>query len=133
MANPTLLFYNLDNETGKKLKFLCLKHKIKIRVVQKSQYPAPIGSLIGLISPENAADKEDSCAKQQDFNDEMLVFCGFPNQLLDAFLLEFKKNRIPRIALKAVLTEQNLLWNSYVLHDELEKEHQTITQQYHKN
>ena len=133
MANPTLLFYNLDNETGKKLKFLCLKHKIKIRVVEKSQYSAPIGSLIGLLSPEDTADKEGTYANQQDFDDEMLVFCGFSNQLLDAFLLEFKKNRIPRIALKAVLTEQNLLWNAYALHDELEKEHQTIALQSHKN
>lgn len=129
MANPTLLFYNLDNETGKKLKFLCLKHKIKIRAVEKSQYSAPIGSLIGLLSPEDTADKEGTYANQQDFDDEMLVFCGFSNQLLDAFLLEFKKNRIPRIALKAVLTEQNLLWNAYALHDELEKEHQMMSGQ----
>lgn len=143
MANPMILFYNLDNEKGKKLKYLCLKHKIKIRNVEKTQYSTPIGNLAGLPVPSvvpEASDDQDSdmnpsgsheaatAMPQQDFTDEMLVFCGFTGQLLDTFLLEFKKNRIPRIALKAVLTEQNLLWNSYVLHDELAKEHQMMTE-----
>lgn len=127
MANPMILFYNLDNEKGHKLKYLCLKHKIKIRNIEKSQYSASIGSLVGLPVPDDMTGKEAADMQQQDFTDEMLVFCGFTGQLLDTFLLEFKKNRIPRIALKAVLTEQNLLWNSYMLHDELAKEHQMMT------
>lgn len=142
MANPMILFYNLDNEKGKKLKYLCLKHKIKIRNVEKAQYSTPIGNLVGFPIPDvfpdasdvqnadtdSSASPEAAASMPQDFTDEMLVFCGFTGQLLDTFLQEFKKNRIPRIALKAVLTEQNLLWNSYVLHDELAKEHQMMTE-----
>ena len=109
--------------------------------MEKSQYLTSIGNLAGLpipaVFPEasdvqngdtNLSDSPQAAASMpQDFTDEMLVFCGFTGQLLDTFLLEFKKNRIPRIALKAVLTEQNLLWNSYALHDELAKEHRAMT------
>lgn len=128
MANPMILFYNLDNETGRKLKFVCLKLKIKIRTVDKSQYGTPVGTLAGISLPDTDEDTPKSIPTQ-DFTDEMLVFCGFSDQLLDKFLLELKKNRIPRIALKAVLTEQNIHWDSYTLHDELQKEHQIMSGQ----
>lgn len=129
MSNPTILFYNLDNETGRKLKFVCLKHKIRIKSVEKDQYALQIGSIAGVISTDSAdvADPSSQEAPAQDFSDEMLVFCHFSNALLDTFLLEFKKNRIPRIALKAVLTEQNIFWNSYVLHEELKREHEQMS------
>lgn len=105
MANPMILFYNLDNEKGQKLKYLCLKHKIKIRAVEKAQYSATIGSLVGLPVPavpttafeqentgkELSGSEAQTADAQQDFSDEMLVFCGFTGQLLDTFLLEFKR------------------------------------------
>ncbi len=133
MANPMILFYNLNNETGRKLKFICLKHKIKIRNVEKSQYSATIGSLAGISAQISAStdtlstNDTATMPEQMDFSDEMLVFCGFTDRLLDTFLLEFKKNRIPRIALKAVLTQHNVTWNSYALHAELQREHQEMS------
>lgn len=129
MSNPTILFYNLDNETGRRLKLVCLKHKIRIKTVEKSQYALPIGCIAGLL-PDTSSNNSDASPQEipaSDFSDEMLVFCHFTNALLDTFLLEFKKNRIPRIALKAVLTEQNIYWNSYVLHEELKREHEQMT------
>ena len=124
MANPVILFYNLDNEKGRRLKLICLKHKIKIKVVPKTDYETAIGTLVGL--PDIPAPTDSSEVTQEDFNDEMLVFHHFDNQLLDTFLMEFRKNNIPRVNLKAVLTEHNMRWNSYALHQELSAEHEAM-------
>lgn len=121
-----ILFYNLDNETGKSLKLICVKNKIKIKNVTKSQYRETLGALAGL---SDAGGIIDAPSAQTDFSDEMLVFCNFDNRLLDTFLLEIKKNRLKRIALKAVLTEQNISWDSCTLHAELVKEHEAMRRQ----
>ncbi len=126
MANPVILFYNLDNEKGRKLKFLCLKYKIRIKNVRKDQYSETLTAL--LTDKSTAAPTEFTPDSVKDFSDEMLVFCGFTGQMLDSFLGEFSKNKIPRIALKAVLTEQNASWDSYRLHTELDAEHKALSQ-----
>ncbi|MCF2641494.1 MAG: DUF3783 domain-containing protein [Lachnospiraceae bacterium] len=118
---PTILFYNLDNEKGRKIKLICLKLKIRIKKADKNDYFQPIGSLFGLMEPsENVSFSENT------FSDEMLVMKDFSNQLLDRFLLEFKKNHIERVDLKAILTPDNISWNSIKLHEELVKEHESM-------
>lgn len=118
---PTVLLYNLDNEKGRKIKLICLKLKIRIKKAEKADYLQPIGSLFGLMEPtENGSLTEDT------FSDEMLVMKDFSNQLLDRFLLEFKKNHIERVDLKAILTPDNISWNSIKLHEELVKEHESM-------
>ena len=101
--HPVILFYNLENSKGRTLKMLCLRLKIKIRIITKEQYNQTLGALAGI----------------DGFTDEMLVFKGFDNALLDRFLVEFKKLHLTRIGLKAVLTEHNINWDSIALHEEL--------------
>ena len=36
--HPVILFYNLENSKGRTLKMLCLRLKIKIRIITKEQY-----------------------------------------------------------------------------------------------
>lgn len=122
--HPILLFYNLDNEKGRKIKLLCLRMKLKIRLITKEQYNQPIGALAGM---EDFAALPDAY-EGTGFTDEMLVFKGFSNQLLDGFLMELKKAHIERVTLKAVLTEQNVTWDSIQLHDELMAEHVAMNQ-----
>ena len=88
--HPVILFYNLENSKGRTLKMLCLRLKIKIRIITKEQYNQTLGAL-----------------------------AGFDNALLDRFLVEFKKLHLTRIGLKAVLTEHNINWDSIALHEEL--------------
>lgn len=116
--HPVLLFYNLDNETGRKIKLLCLRFKIKIKMISPEQYHQPIGALFGM---EGIEPVPGSC-EGEGFSEEMLVFKGFDNGLLDLFLREYGKMRIPRVGLKAVLTEQNIHWDSIALHRELMQE-----------
>ena len=117
---PTILFYNLENEKGRRLKLICLKLKIRIKLITPEQYHLPIGCLAGVM--ESSGD--EAIYTGTGFCDEMLVMRDFDNRLLDRFLLEFKKNKIERVGLKAVLTSENVSWNSLQLHDELKKEHE---------
>ena len=106
--HPVILFYNLENSKGRTLKMLCLRLKIKIHI-------ETLGALAGI---DGFPLKEDVYIGDG-FTDEMLVFKGFDNALLDRFLVEFKKLHLTRIGLKAVLTEHNINWDSIALHEEL--------------
>ena len=60
------------------------------------------------------------------FDDPMLVFAGFTGTKLNQFLNAMYKQKIPRVNLKAMLTEHNVNWDSVTLHDELAKEHEAM-------
>ena len=51
---------------------------------------------------------------------------GFTGQKLDQFLNAMRKQKIPKINLKAMLTEHNVKWDSVTLHDELAREHEAM-------
>ena len=118
---PTILFYNLDNEKGRKIKLICLQLKIKIKKAEKADYLQPIGSFFGLMEKNNAPSFTG-----ETFTDEMLVMKDFNNEVLDRFLFEFRKKQIERVNLKAIVTPQNISWNSLELHEELVKEHESM-------
>ena len=75
------------------------------------------------------ADGKDPSAKEESFTDEMLVFCGFSSDDLDAFLQGYKMTGIPRVELKAVLTQYNADWTPMKLCEELKKERDAFEKQ----
>ena len=113
--HPVILFYYLENSKGRTLKMLCLRLKIKIRIITKEQYNQTLGDLAGI----DGITMNEEVYTCEGFIDEMLVFKGFDNALLDRFLVEFIKLHLTRIGLKAVLTEHNINWDSIALHEEL--------------
>lgn len=54
---------------------------------------------------------------------EVLIFSGFAGEMLDVFLVAYKKAGIAPIPLKAVRTEHNDKWSLYALCEELRREH----------
>ena len=102
----TILLYNFDSAAIRnKIKFLCIQSGIHIRVVEKQQYDVPIGIL--------------ACGKKE-------ALAGFTGTKLNQFLNAMYKQKIPRVNLKAMLTEYNVNWDSVTLHDELAKEHEAM-------
>ena len=75
------------------------------------------------------ADGKDTSAKEEPFTDEILVFCGFSSDDLDAFLQGYKMTGIPRVELKAVLTQYNADWTPMNLCEELKKERDAFDKQ----
>ena len=124
----TILLYNLDSAAIRnKIKFLCIQGGIHIRVVEKNQYDVPIGTLaFGKKEDMELYLRSENSEENPSFNDPMLVFVGFTGQKLDQFLNAMRKQKIPKINLKAMLTEHNVKWDSMTLHDELAREHEAM-------
>ena len=121
-GGETVLLYNLNNEKGRKIRFLLVRLGMRIRVVEKEDYGKPLGVLAGM----KDVTLEDENAPVEDFQDEMLVLRGFTDKRLDAFLKGMRKEGIARVDLKAVLTPTNCRWNSWQLYKEIREEHETM-------
>ncbi len=130
---PQILLYNITNEEQKKkIKALILRLKIRARIVEKNRYAEPIGRLAGMNidpakEPSDRSISEMTEGDMTDFSDEMLIFCFLPDGLLNQMLQGLRKAGV-YIPLKAVLTPSNCMWNSYMMHREIAKEHEMMHQ-----
>ena len=128
MSSPTketLLVYNMQNTSkGKPLKLICMQLGIRVRVVEKEEFLQPIGYLAGLKGVEPSEERFDG----EGFDDEMLILSGFTSNRMDLLFGMFRRQKMERIALKAVVTEHNWSWDSIRLHDELRQEHAYMQQ-----
>ena len=120
MQLPAILCYNLPPEREGRLRTLCAIQKIRLRPVSPAEYGKPVGALAGLLPDDGTP------AAAIPFQEEMLVLCGFSEEALDAFLRGFRQSGMPPVALKAVLTPSNAVWNSAALCAELRREHEAF-------
>ncbi len=123
VGGETVLLYNLNNEKGRKIRFLLVRLGMRIRVIEKEDYGKPLGVLAGM--KDVTLENED--APVEDFDEEMMVLYRFSDKRLDAFLQGMRKEGIERVDLKAVLTPTNCRWNSWQLFQEIQEEHRTMT------
>lgn len=140
--NEIVLLYHIeDEEKAKRLKRVLLLMGVKIRMVSPEQYHLPIKDLINgqsgeIIKEENANlmdcvkthDTDGAENEKESIQEEMMVMYGFSGNRLDELLNALRKNQA-RINLKAILTETNKEWSSYVLYQELKKEHEMMQKQ----
>lgn len=120
----TVLLYNFKNDQKLRgLKMIFLRMGVRMRVITPEMYLEPIGALAHIRGFELTGINYDGPG----FEDEMMVMNGFSNARLDELLRQLRKNNIPRIHLKAIVTAHNASWNSLELHGELAKEHQMMT------
>ena len=56
----------------------------------------------------------------------MLVMYRFSSQRMDELLRNLRKAGVPRIDLKAVITESNCQWTFYHLYEEISEEHRQM-------
>ena len=115
-----LLFNFTDAQKLQKLRFALFKHGVTARVVDASDFGQPVGWLCALEGylPDNAA-------AEGGFTDEMLVLCGLSAAQLDGLLTALRRSRAV-VALKAVVTEENVSWSAKRLHDEILEEHEAM-------
>ena len=120
MSRPAILTFNIAGEKLAKLRFLCMKLGLQQKSVSPEDFCQPIGALCGL------QDRQPDAAPCEAFSDELLVFCHMTSQQIDRFLTSSRQMRVPSVALKAVLTPTNVLWNARQLRDELTGEREAI-------
>ena len=121
MNHPMVLLYNLNNKKGGKIRRMCLPLGLRTRLVEPAEYGLTLSQLVEGQTPETPWAGE--C-----FSEELLLLVNCPGPLLDRFLQGFRRNKIPPVGLKAVLTPTNSGWTSLELREELAREREAIRQ-----
>ena len=115
-----VLLFNIRGEKRQKLLLLLIRLGLACREVS----PAEQGKTIAALTERKDAP---AAVPKLSFMDEVLVMDGLSSDQFHGLLDGLRRERIP-VALKAVVTEQNLSWTDADLHDALLEEHKRLSQ-----
>ena len=117
-----VLYYNPDQSPyASKLKGVLVRMGIRIKNIAPEQTGELVGTLAGMpgyAEGEELWKQAIAQKKSQKADEGAGQFRG---------LLNLRKAGVPKIALKAVITEQNSRWTFYQLYEEIKKEHLAMT------
>ncbi|WP_394524397.1 DUF3783 domain-containing protein [Lacrimispora sp. JR3] len=105
-----------------KLKAVLVRMGIRIRNISADQMNQTVGYLAGYDGFEERGFEECPPVKE-----EILVMKNFSNRRVDELLMSLRRAGVPRIELKAVVTDTNCKWRFYDLYEELKKEHEVMS------
>jgi len=108
-----------------KLKGVLVRMGIRIKNISPDQTGQRVGYLAGM--PGFEAMDETASLQSPVIEEEMLVMKNCTSRRIDELLTNLRKANVPKIALKAIITEQNSQWPFYQLYEELKKEHAIMT------
>ena len=112
---PVILAVHFPAKKLAKLRMAAMRLGAKVRVVEKWEYLNAVGALTG-----------DLDSFESFYDGELLVFAHFSDAQLNLFLQAIRAAKLPPVALKAVLTDENKGWNVLELREELQKEHEAL-------
>ena len=145
-----VLYYSTGDPRMKKqemmMKSVLVRMGVKIRNVAPDQVLETVGYLAGIPGfesrkTEENTDKAESAEDgkmmpedseiQEDpripvITEPVLVMRDFTSRRIDALLLNLRKAKVPKINLKAIVTEQNAGWSFYHLYEEIGEEHRLM-------
>ena len=121
MRAGTILMYNCSGPEFSKMRQIFAMLHLRMRVVNPEHYHITLGEL--------ALGKGEAGEAAEVLPEPMLVFCGLNSALLHQVLEVLRLAQLPPIAMKAVLTETNLGWDTHKLYEELLKEREAIAAQ----
>lgn len=128
----TVLYYNPGRPETMKyvamMKSVLVRMGVRIKNIGPEQVLEKVGYLAGMEGYEAAKESAGAVpGKLPVIPEEVMVLKQFSGQRLDMLLSGLRGAGVPRIALKAVLTEHNSDWTFYHLYQELKEEHETMT------
>lgn len=125
-----VLYYGTDDPGIKKhemmMKSVLVRMGVKIRNVRPDQVMETIGYLAGMPGFEGQKKTDEPLPA---ITEQMLVMKDFTGSRIDTLLYQLRRAGVPKIALKAIVTEHNCGWSFYKLYEELKEEHRLMTQQ----
>lgn len=140
MMKETVLYYNPNKAAhAAKLKSVFVRMGIRIKNISEVQLDETVGYLSGVNGFE--AVSEGGSGEQPEGSDitgeadngvgaideEMLVMKDFSDRRLNELLMQMRKAGVPKINLKAVVTEHNIGWTFRQLYEEIKKEHEQMS------
>ena len=121
-----VLYYSTGDARMKKqemmMKSVLVRMGVKIRNVAPDQVLESVGYLAGVPVSETLETEE----KLPEITEPMLVMRDFTSRRIDTLLLNLRKAKVPKINLKAIVTEQNAGWSFYHLYEEIGEEHRLM-------
>lgn len=120
---PTVLLYNFNNdERRRKITLALMPLGYKLKRVSKEEYNQPLGYMAGI----EGIEAVEGTYEGEELGGEMLIMVGMTSGQIDNLIMAFRKNGIPKVYCKAVLTKTNQNWNAIELYKELRLEHDTL-------
>lgn len=130
MAKEMVLYYQPEKEKQKgndtkaaRLKAVLVRMGIRIKNITPDQMNQTVGYLAGI----EGFLEEPAGEVIPVVEEEILVMKNFSNRRIDELLMNIRKAGIPKIALKAVVTDTNCKWKLYDLYQELRQEHDIMS------
>ena len=127
-----VLYYSTGDPRMKKqemmMKSVLVRMGVKIRNVAPDQVMESVGYLAGVpgFEKREVLQQPEAEEKMPQITEQMLVMKDFTNRRIDALLLNLRKAKVPKINLKAIVTEQNAGWSFYHLYEEIGEEHRKM-------
>lgn len=124
----TILLFRINRDKYAVIQNVCRTLGIRIIDVARKDYSQKLGTL---------AQIQDLPERQKydylEFPAEMLIFSEMNSDQVDVFLAEYKKAGVEPIALKAVITGNNIFWTAERTQKELLREHLFMSNIYKSN
>ena len=126
-----VLYYSTGDPRMKKqemmMKSVLVRMGVKIRNVAPDQVLESVGYLAGMPGFEKGEVPEQGKTEEMpQITEQMLVMRDFTSRRIDTLLLNLRKAKVPKINLKAIVTEQNAGWSFYHLYEEIGEEHRKM-------
>lgn len=132
-AKEMVLYYQPEGEkqagntsNAAKMKGVLIRMGVRIKNVTAEQVGQTVGFLAGYEGFEETKAAGDETLPV--IGEEMLVMKNFTNRRIDELLAGLRRAGVPKINLKAVITETNCGWTFYALYEELKKEHEAMAE-----
>ena len=122
VRSGTILMYNCSGPEFSKLRQIFAMLRMRMHPVTPDRYHV---SLIDLANGKG----EPAETAPAPMEEAMLVFCGVRQPLLNQVLEVIRLAKLPPIPMKAVLTMNNLQWNTMQLYEELCREREAVQAQ----
>lgn len=119
MNAGTILMYNCSGPEFSKLRQIFAMLRLRMRPVTPDRYHVELQELAN-------GKGEPAAEVGEAIPEAMLVFCGLHNALLRQVLEVIRLANLPPIPLKAILTTENVTWDTLKLREELLKEKEAI-------
>ena len=123
-----VLYYSTGDPRMKKqemmMKSVLVRMGVKIRNVAPDQVMESVGYLAGVpgFEKREVLQQPEAEEKIPQITEQMLVMKDFTSRRIDTLLLNLRKAKVPKINLKAIVTEQNAGWSFYHLYEEIGEE-----------
>ncbi len=121
-SNKKLLLFNMEDSKVTLIRTVCANLNVRLIRIYRPQYGESIGALAGI----PAFSLTNQPYRGEDFDQQMMVMCGFSPDELDAFLKAYREAGIPPVWLKATVTPHNINWSAARLYRELAEEHRQL-------